>query len=147
MLGGRDPYRHLDDCRGGSVTAPYPNFDGSQICAQTDPEMFFMDHQGANPRPAKKLCADCPFLEECREYAVWHNVVGVWGGTTERARQAIRTQRGIKMVSAESGARLRDLILAASPVMLASSLAEQLGCSEKSVQRHRNAARQAEEAA
>lgn len=122
------------------MIAPYPNFDGSQVCAQTDPEAFFPEAQGSSPRAAKAMCAGCPFVEVCREYAIWHNVDGVWGGTTLRQRQSIRSRRGIKPVSADSHAPLRDLILAASPHIVASVLAGQLGCNEKTVTRHRQAA-------
>lgn len=117
---------------------PYPDFDGSQICAQTDPEAFFPEQQGSSPRPAKKMCAGCPFLVACRDYAVWHSVDGVWGGTTLRERYKIRRQQGIRVTAAD--APLRELILAASPHMLASVLAGQLGCNEKTVTRHRQAA-------
>lgn len=120
------------------MTPPYPAFDGSQVCAQTDPEAFFPEHRGSSPKPAKKLCAGCPFLDACREYAIWHSVEGVWGGTTYKERFRIRADRGIKVVAAD--APLRDLILAASPHMLASVLADQLGCNEKTVTRHRQAA-------
>lgn len=117
---------------------PYPDLDGSQLCAQTDPEAFFPEQQGSSPRPAKRMCAACPFLDACREYAIWHSVDGVWGGTTLRDRQKIRREQGIEPVGAYTP--LRVLILAASPRVLASVLAAQLGCNEKTVTRHRQAA-------
>lgn len=118
------------------MTAPYPDVDGSQVCAQTDPEAFFPDGHGATARPAKQLCAGCPFIDACREYAIWHSVDGVWGGTTLRERYKIRRKLGIKVTTAP----LHERILAASPHMGASVLANQLGCNEKTVTRHRQAA-------
>ena len=38
-------------------------------------------------------CADCPVHEECLAYALAQpDLVGVWGGTTERERRKIRRQ-------------------------------------------------------
>jgi len=69
-----------------------PFFDGTQVCAQVDPEVFFPP-KGASPAKAKALCGSCEFLNPCRRYALtaWvagYPVNGVWGGTsfTDRAR-------------------------------------------------------------
>lgn len=76
------------------LTPPPPNFDGSQLCAQTDPELFF-PHKGGTSAPAKRICGRCEFLNPCRRYALTARggdrpVTGVWGGTSERDRQRIR---------------------------------------------------------
>jgi WhiB family redox-sensing transcriptional regulator len=40
---------------------------------------------------AKKICAECPVLSPCREYALEaREPYGVWGGLTERARLDMR---------------------------------------------------------
>lgn len=41
-------------------------------------------------RAAKKVCNGCPFLDECRTYALAHEAYGVWGGTTGYERQGLR---------------------------------------------------------
>ena len=129
------------------MTPPqYPAYDGSQLCAQTDPHLFMPEYNGASPREAKKLCASCPFLEECREFAMWHDVDGVWGGTTLHVRVRERTRRGIKLADPERPGSLRDQILAADPAIPSGALARQLGCSDKTVQRHRKAQREQEAA-
>ncbi len=65
------------------------------LCAQTDPEVFFPD-RGQNPKAAKRICAQCPVAEICREIAVADPAItGVWGGTTHRERQQIRRERGL----------------------------------------------------
>ena len=74
-------------------TVPYPNFDGSQVCAQTDPQIFFPDPMAQNqpdPRRVKALCNTCPFKVDCLAYALSTNVTGIWGGTTGIERRHIR---------------------------------------------------------
>lgn len=45
-------------------------------------------------RKARSICAVCPVVEECLEYALERReVYGIWGGKTERERQRIRKQR------------------------------------------------------
>lgn len=63
------------------------------LCAQTDPEAFFPD-KGESPRPARAVCASCPVLARCRDYAVEHyERFGIWGGTSPREREDIRRER------------------------------------------------------
>jgi hypothetical protein len=117
---------------------PYPDFDGSQVCAQTDPGLFMPDGQGFSARPAKTLCGTCPFADACRDYALWHDVDGIWGGTTLRERQKERQRRGIRLAGQHTPGSLRDQILSANPDISAADLATMLGCSQRSVMRYRN---------
>lgn len=82
-----------------------PSFDGTQLC-KSDPELFFPevpDRPTANDRllfrqaivAAKRICAGCPFVQPCLEYAIHNDVVGVWGATTEKERSQIRKTRRI----------------------------------------------------
>jgi WhiB family transcriptional regulator, redox-sensing transcriptional regulator len=67
-------------------------------CSTSDPELFFpisssgpARHQVAR---AKKICGRCPIQRVCRDYAVDAGPVqGIWGGTTEEERQALRNRR------------------------------------------------------
>lgn len=77
--------------------APYPEFDGTQVCAEHDPELFFPG-KGQSSRPARALCAECPFARECLAYALTHQVRGVWGGTSFKEREEIRAAHGIAAV-------------------------------------------------
>lgn len=80
----------------------FPNFDGTQHCAQPgiEPEWFHPHKNGSGAR-AKKVCGGsngypaCPFLAACREYGVTHSVHGIWGGTNGDERQAERKVRNI----------------------------------------------------
>jgi len=74
----------------------YPEFDGSQICAQTEPDLWFPTADRQTGRVAKSLCAYCPWSKPCLEYALFTDVVGIWGGKTERERSQMRIKLKIK---------------------------------------------------
>ena len=75
----------------------YPLFDGSQLCAQTDPELWFPTADRQTGRVAKVLCNKCPWRESCLQYALFNDVMGIWGGKTERERSQIRKKQKIKV--------------------------------------------------
>lgn len=57
-------------------------------------EIFFTGKKG---RPAKepaykKICGACPVAYECLNYAIVHNVEGVWGGFTKNQRGRLPVQ-------------------------------------------------------
>lgn len=71
-----------------------PHFDGTQPCAETDPEAFFPD-KGGSPTQAKRICRGCEFREDCLEYALTTRIhgfwlQGIWGGTSAQERQRLR---------------------------------------------------------
>jgi WhiB family transcriptional regulator, redox-sensing transcriptional regulator len=68
------------------------------LCRDTSPELFFpigttgpaVDQIGS----AKRICAECPVTHECLEFAVLTGQEsGIWGGTTEEERRALRRAR------------------------------------------------------
>lgn len=65
------------------MSVPYP-YDGSQLCAQIDPETFFPDGRLRNKEAlaeAKSLCKRCPILNACKEYSqATPGLYGVWAG-------------------------------------------------------------------
>jgi WhiB family transcriptional regulator, redox-sensing transcriptional regulator len=62
-------------------------------CLDADPEAFFPE-AGGNGLDAKKICARCPVIDECLEYAVRHTIdEGIWGGTSAVQRQRMRGWR------------------------------------------------------
>lgn len=64
------------------------------LCAQVDGELFFPEAGGMDGLVAKRICANCDVLTECREYALAHSeLMGVWGGLSRRERQRIRARR------------------------------------------------------
>jgi WhiB family redox-sensing transcriptional regulator len=59
------------------------------LCMQVDNDMFFPE-VGGSPENAKKVCALCPVRAPCLQFAIDHDVQGVWAGTTERERRGLR---------------------------------------------------------
>lgn len=45
----------------------------------------------------RRVCLSCPVVQECREYAISHELYGFWGGMTAMERQSERQMRGIKL--------------------------------------------------
>ncbi|MFD9666756.1 WhiB family transcriptional regulator [Rhodococcus sp. NPDC059968] len=63
-------------------------------CRPTVEHLFFPpdgESTGARVRrvaAAKRICANCQVLGECRQYAARHGeFIGVWGGLSERERK------------------------------------------------------------
>jgi len=75
-------------------------------CAETDPEIFFPQDNELEGysrggyykygRQAKSICHGCPLKNPCLEYALRHDEIGIWGGTTEYDRRRLRRQYGLK---------------------------------------------------
>ena len=62
-------------------------------CVGLDADLFFPD-RGEPTRDAKAGCAGCEVREECLDYALsTGQKFGVWGGTSERERRALRRMR------------------------------------------------------
>jgi WhiB family redox-sensing transcriptional regulator len=71
--------------------------DGTQACADPgiDPEWFFTeDHK--MQIAATAICMRCPLLDPCAQYALTHDVRGVWGGMSERSLAANRRNMKIR---------------------------------------------------
>lgn len=69
------------------------------LCAQVDPELWFPGKGSHAGVAAKRVCngdatrEPCPVREKCLRYAVEHpDLVGVWGGTSNHERQAMRQE-------------------------------------------------------
>lgn len=81
------------------MSAPYPQFDGSQPCTSVDPESFHPD-LGQNADAAKRICKGdpatgkppCLFLDPCLQYALHHSVSGIWAGTSGQERRTMRSR-------------------------------------------------------
>lgn len=62
-----------------------PNpFDGTQLCAKVDPDLFFPEDR-SDYKPsiaqAKALCVQCPMLAACSKYVnETPGLYGVWAG-------------------------------------------------------------------
>lgn len=56
-------------------------------------DLFFID-RGGSPNPAKRLCGECPVIDQCLDYALTSSLrLGIWGGLTERERRKVKIER------------------------------------------------------
>lgn len=62
-------------------------------CRNYPPSVFFPS-DGVGVDRARKICAGCPVLGTCLEYALAERIEhGVWGGCSERERRRILKRR------------------------------------------------------
>ena len=59
-------------------------------CLGCDPELFF-PVRGESTKEAKEVCAGCEVRRECLAEHLYEKH-GIWGGTSERERRALRRQ-------------------------------------------------------
>ena len=76
------------------------------LCKDMDSsQLFHPEGERGGPRrrraeAAKKICARCPVLETCRQYALdAHEPYGVWGGLSEEERHTMIMAARVKRVS------------------------------------------------
>lgn len=122
---------------------PYPPYDGTQPCRDLDPELFFpvtSRESYYHPQQTKPACGECPFLSECRDYAISYGVAGFWGGMSEVERTRERARLGIAPIPVRLSEthlvwdRLSELD---DGTTNAAVLAVHAGCSAATVQRWR----------
>jgi WhiB family redox-sensing transcriptional regulator len=65
-------------------------------CAEVDPDLFFEPDEKLRSYEkakrviaAKRICNGCPLKPKCLNYALNHEVVGVWGGMSEKERHEL----------------------------------------------------------
>ena len=80
----------------------FPKFvkQGTPLCSETDPEIFYAEEQDISPsrhsakykyeREAKAICRKCDLQEACLQFALENHEQGIWGGTNESDRAKIR---------------------------------------------------------
>jgi WhiB family redox-sensing transcriptional regulator len=73
------------------------NWRAVAACRDADPDLFFpIGTTGPALRQideAKRICRTCPAQARCLAWALDHGVTdGVWGGTTENDRRALRSR-------------------------------------------------------
>jgi len=61
-------------------------------CTSADPEVFYPARSDTgNALAAKAICATCPVVDECLQWALDHDeIYGVWGGLSEHERRELR---------------------------------------------------------
>ena len=80
------------DDRGSIVVTPRPAWMASAACSRAGTADYFPT-KGRAPTAARAICRSCPVQAQCLDYAMAdEDLAGVWGGTTERERGAMRAQ-------------------------------------------------------
>lgn len=73
-----------------------PQPDWSQAaCAHSGAggDEFFPERRGDHLTLARRVCSTCPIQAACLQYALDHDEEGLWAGTTQRQRRAMRRQQ------------------------------------------------------
>jgi WhiB family transcriptional regulator, redox-sensing transcriptional regulator len=74
-----------------------PRWQRRGACRGRESDVFIIA-RGQTGGAARAICLTCPVRQECLEYALAHpEVDGVWGGTSGRERQRIRTARRLAL--------------------------------------------------
>lgn len=90
-----------------------PPLDGK--CKSVGPEIFFPHTERDdsenfkanyveardNTKQAIELCNECDRIKECFAYSIYHEMYGIWAGTTERQRKTLRRRMKIKLIPRE----------------------------------------------
>lgn len=65
--------------------------------SRADDPWFAEVDQREQTRSAQRICAQCPVVERCLEFALDARIeYGVWGATTPRQRRAMLRDRGVE---------------------------------------------------
>lgn len=70
-------------------------------CKKTGPTIFYPEHGAPGLqqtiRQAKAICALCEVQQQCLDYALRNEAMGIWGGKTDKERRQIRSRLNIQM--------------------------------------------------
>lgn len=105
------------------------------LCGGTDVDLFFRDDVRSQQK-ALSLCAQCPVQKVCLSYALDNEEYGVWGGTTESQRVALRGKT--KLITPEQrrhAAMIREAI--AAGIKTVREIAETHEVTERTVYRYK----------
>ena len=83
-----------------------PAWHAEAACFGSNVHEWYPERGGDSARVARQriaICAGCPVLAPCRDHGIRHEVYGIFGGLTPRARRLIRKERGIVVESPEAG--------------------------------------------
>ena len=85
----------LSSSRNLSLAAENDHWRSDSACRDTDPDLFFpvgtTGQALVQIERAREVCNQCPVKRDCLEFALETNQdSGIWGGTSEEERRAIR---------------------------------------------------------
>ena len=99
---------------------PYPSYTGREPCTADPSALYPRSSETGRPslarartETAKEMCSWCPIIHDCLLWGLYREKHGVWGGTTEDERAALRRRAGIRLHSPEAQWDLDHLIIRA----------------------------------
>jgi hypothetical protein len=99
-----------------------------------DPDIFFSE-EIAEQEIAISLCAICPVLEPCLEYAIRNEMYGIWAGTTPAERQTLNSVSVITPEFRREAAEIRYDI--ESEILTVTQIAAKYRVDERSIYRYK----------
>jgi hypothetical protein len=75
---------------------------GAAACKSVDTNRFYPENGAAVSKEIVSLCASCPVLEPCQEWAVHYEAHGFQGGMTPAQRSRVRAKLNIRLTEPSS---------------------------------------------
>ena len=80
----------------------YPDFTGA-ACVGIPTDIFYpVIDEPADMTTIRKICAACPVLIDCYQWALHHERHGIWAGSTPSERRTVRARLNISLVTPEA---------------------------------------------
>ena len=118
--------------------ALFPTFDEKPPCSEEDPEIFWDDEL---VEKAKSICARCPVMGQCLDWAIEHQEYGgVWGGLTDKERAKAGRAGGAKAFVHPAYThpdKVKAIAHLTRHGVPADQIARRLGLNERTVHRYR----------
>lgn len=80
-----------------TLTSELPECSGEDPTLFVGPDGEERAEREFREEEAKRLCRQCSLISECLSWAISNREVGIWGGTNDDERRALRTGRQIKV--------------------------------------------------
>lgn len=107
-------------------------------CTSVEPHMFDVDDATCAPElaaRARAVCANCPLIRTCRDYAMANEPFGIWGGLDAVERLELRGAPLPDVVARQESDELRELFRQGA---VARAVARQYDVTIRTVQRWRS---------
>ena len=105
------------------------------LCVDVKDSDIFFSEEIADQEKAISLCAQCPVLEACLNYAIKNEMYGIWGATTPTERQALRSVPFISPEFRREAAEIRADIEAG--ILTMTQIANKWNVDERSIYRYK----------
>jgi len=80
-----------------ALTSEIPECSGEDPTLFVGPDGEERADREFREEKAKRFCRQCSLISECLDWAIANREVGIWGGTNDDDRRALRTGRQIKI--------------------------------------------------